>query len=321
LDTVTDTLFGGGGDDSESVELDEEELQSLSQIEGVDSTLSELVQLQQQTITAINNIDAGGDGGGDGPFGFDPPDFEFPSPPDFLTNPPEFPDLPDFLGGGGGGGQDVTVTVAPNPLPVAPDPLPVEDTTLPVEQPTLPVEGPVQLTPVPVPLDLPGNDGGNGSSDDSSRRGLPEPGDEIPEGGLPPEPDAKLVYQTTFSANNDNGGLVGPGLGDLLTGPFDVGSEIISDVFGDNNTATSGQSAATGSPPIDFSPETTVNMGDINVDVAANFDRLKQDLLAEVTSALDQQEREFEQEIGRIERELENETRDIRREIDRGLRD
>jgi hypothetical protein len=337
LDTVTDTLFGGGGDDSESVKLDEDELQSLSQIEGVDSTLTDLVQLQQQTIDAINNIDSGG-GGDDGPFGFNPPDFEFPSPPDFLTNPPtfpdppkwltnppEFPDLPDFLGGGNGGGQDVTVTVAPNPLPVAPDPLPVEDTTLPVEG------GPVELTPVPVPLGLPGNDGSNGSSGDSSRRGLPEPGDEIPEGGLPSEPDAKLVYQTTFSADNDNGGLAGPGLGDLLTGPFDVGSEIISDVsdgsaflgglLGDNNASTSGQSAATGSLSIDFSPETTVNLGDITAEVTANFDRLKQDLLTEVTSALDQQEREFEQEIDRIERELENETRDIRREIDRGLRD
>lgn len=338
LDTVTDTLFGGGGDDSESVKLDEDELQSLSQIEGLDGTLTELVQLQQQTIDSINNIDSGGGGGGGGPFGFNPPDFEFPSPPDFLTDPPTFPDLPDFLGGGGGGGQDVTVTVAPNPLPVDPSPvgltptpvpvaettLPVATPTLPVEQPTLPVEGPVGLTPTPVPVDPPSVtvDVGVGGGDDGAFD-IFDIQEQFEGGGgggggginLPPNvTDLPGVDQITDSIGGPAGDVI-DGIGGILGGggggpdlPFlpPAGSE--------------SEPAVAEPVVVEITADATATLGDINVTVNAAFDDLRAEL-DDVFAEIDNLKRDLEREINTVERELENETRDIRREIDRGLRD
>jgi hypothetical protein len=61
-------------------------------------------------------------------------------------------------------------------------------------------------------------------------------------------------------------------------------------------------------------------MGDINVDVTADFADLRQRLLDEVTAALDEQRREFQRELDDLERQIEGDTNDLERRISRALR-
>jgi len=351
-------LFGGdGGSDSEDgVEgFDPGELETLAQETAGFETLADL---QRQTRNAVQSLNIGGGGGGGGGGGilpgpgFDLPDGEFPT-----LGPPTF-DLPDIIDGGGE--QSISVEPNPLPVSpetLAVDvttPLPVERPTLPVETPVLSTEDPVlsvqtptleveqptlqvdtpgaiPLTPVPVPAEPtaviapPGGDGGGGGGGGEST----SPGffEGIAKGG---ENIADTVGDLTEGTLDTllGGGILGTVLSDLFTETASAptrppqGDGVGGESSGALGRRVDRQEQTETSQPVvvDSDVTATVNLGDITAEITANFDQLRQDLLDEVNSALDQQEREFEQEIDRIERQIEDETRDIRREISSGLR-
>lgn len=390
LDTVTD-VFG----DDEDVSIDDDALDELDGLEGLSTGIDTLIDEQRATTTAVENIDVDGGGGGGGgdDDGFlpdlnppswltDPPtpdfDFPMPDPPGWLTDLPGL-DLP-FIGDdgdsdGGGGGGDITVTVEPDPLPVTPNPLPVDRTPLPVEETTLPVETPtlgvetptlpvetptlevdappaIPLTPVPVPIEV---------------SGLP-----TDPGGPRPDPPDGLPAPTP---PGEDGGLVGPGIGDL-SGPLgivDTVKEAISDaregirdggILGDlfggdtpefneplptefeetgDSTVDAGPLPGANRPPgtvgpttrdrgpdpprtqpiqpqpIDVTSEfdTDISLGDISVDISADFAELRDRLKTTLDEKLREQRRELDRELDRLERQIDTETDRIEREISR----
>ncbi len=217
--------------------------------------------------------------------------------------------------------------------------LSVETPTLEVEQPTLQVDAPgaIPLTPVPVPAEPtaviapPGGGGGGNGGGESTSPGFIE---GLQKGG---ENIADTVGDLTEGTLDTllGGGVFGTILSDLFTQAASAPTRPPpGDGVGGENSGALGRRVArqdqsetgpsqpeTSQPVVvDSDVTATVNLGDITAEITANFDRLKQDLLSEVQSALDQQEREFEAEIDRIERQIEDETRDIRREISTGLR-
>ena len=65
--------------------------------------------------------------------------------------------------------------------------------------------------------------------------------------------------------------------------------------------------------------DTTINLGDISVEVTADFDQLRRDLLSEVRSALDSQRQDLEREIDSVQDDIERETDDLERRISRAV--
>jgi hypothetical protein len=89
----------------------------------------------------------------------------------------------------------------------------------------------------------------------------------------------------------------------------------------DRPDAPGGVGLAQPTQPVRVSSEfdTTVNLGDISVEVTADFDQLRRDLLSEVRSALDSQRRDLESEIDSVQDDIERQTNDLERRISRAV--
>jgi hypothetical protein len=66
--------------------------------------------------------------------------------------------------------------------------------------------------------------------------------------------------------------------------------------------------------------DTTVNLGDISVEITADFADLKRELLDDVSDALNQQQQDLRDEVDRVEDSIDDDIRDLRRDIDSAIR-
>jgi len=240
------------------------------------------------------------------------------------------------------------------PLPVKETTLPVETPTLPVETPTLEVDAPpaIPLTPIPVPIDTSGLPTDPGGPRPDPPDGLPAPTPPGEDGGLVGPGIGDLsspldIIDTVKEAISDaregirDGGILGDLFGGdppEFNGPLPTEFEETGDgtvdagpLPGANRPpGTVGPTTRDRGPdpprtqpiqpqPIDVTSEfdTDISLGDISVDISADFAELRDRLKNTLDEKLREQRRELDRELDRLERQIDRETDRIEREISR----